>query len=115
MSLAGRISKDEEKKIESCVFLLSSPSMFEHYGREVTKAWKYSCEHYLTESSRNRRAYLGQASCFFYCGAPEFVTKKAWNSMSQKSQERANAIADVLIYRFLKGLGKKSQLSLFDI
>lgn len=50
--------------------LLSDISKFEDALRRVTTEWKYSCEHYLTNSAMNRIAWLGQAALCIEYGIP---------------------------------------------
>jgi hypothetical protein len=101
---------DEEKKIEKSIFLLSSKSMFIFYGKKVLEKWPFSCQHYLTEPNRNKKAYLGQASCCYFCGSPEYITKIAWNKLTKKKQEEANLVADDLIRKYTRELINNNQL-----
>ena len=51
---------------------LSDPVKFEEALKCVTTQWKHSCEHYLTNSSMNRIAWLGQASVAQALGVPSY-------------------------------------------
>lgn len=103
---------NESEKIKTCIFLLGTQTVFDYYARLVIKKWPYSCEHNLTDNGRNKQAYLGQASCCFYCGAPEYITKIAWNRLPKKTQKSANLTADKVIKDFIRELESKNQLSL---
>lgn len=50
--------------------LLTDIPEFEHVLEEVITEWKYSCEHYLTNSAMNRIAWLGQAALCKKYGIP---------------------------------------------
>lgn len=103
---------NEEIIINNCVFLLSTQTVFDHYARKVIEKWPYSCEHNLTDNQRNKNAYLGQITCCYYCGAPEYITKIAWNRISKKIQDSANRTAEKIIKEFIKRLENKNQLKL---
>ena len=67
-------------------------SRFESALKGVTKKWKYSCEHYLTNSAMNRIAWLGQASMCFATGVPaEF--RGGFFLLTTAQQEAANEMA----------------------
>lgn len=101
-----------DQKIEACKHVLSTQTIFEQLANEVIKRWPYSCEHNLTDSGRNRQAYLGQVTCCFYCGAPEYITKIAWNLLNKSTQDKANKTADLVINKYIKQLENKLQLQL---
>lgn len=65
------ISSDQAKEMYRK--FLSDLNKFENALKKVIKEWKYSCEHFLTNSSINKIAWLGQAiviiinlNCFWY-------------------------------------------------
>jgi hypothetical protein len=82
-----------------CAELLSSEELYLAMKR-VTNEWPYSSEHNLTNKSINRQAWLGQAACYKITGAPESVTKEAWNTLSPEVQDKANGIADKVIREY---------------
>lgn len=58
----------------------------------VITEWKYSCEHYLTNRSMNRIAWLGQASMCYATGIPA-VFCSGFNLLTEEEQIKANKIA----------------------
>ena len=60
----------------------------------VVVDWPVSAAVNLTNKSRNRRAWLGQAACCLVCGANEDETKLAWHKMTAAQQDTANQQAD---------------------
>lgn len=88
---------DEMKIVKDCELLLKCPEFFYESATYVTHHWKNSAEHNLTNLNRNRQAWIGQASCCLTNGAPEYLTKIAWNNLTLKQQEIANKIADDVI------------------
>lgn len=77
--------------------LLCNSKMFYETALKVITEWTYASEQHLSNTSRNRQAWLGQASCCMKYKVPEHITKYAWRMMTLKQQERANRIADDVI------------------
>jgi len=88
---------------EYCNFL-GDDKAFKKALRKVTTEWKYSCEHYLTNSAMNRIAWLGQASVCYARGIPsEF--RGGFNRLLPEKQDRANRIALRYLNKWLKNNG----------
>jgi hypothetical protein len=85
----------EQKKtyIQGCLNLFNNKGITEKYMSLVIENWFYSCQHNLTNPSVNKIAYIGQAACCIYCGAPNTTTMQAWNMLDKEVQERSNNIA----------------------
>ena len=82
----------------------------------VSLKWKYAAEQNLSNTSRNRQAWLGQAACCFNHGCSESLTKKAWHQLNISDQNKANEIADKVIheweqYYINKLISKSNQLN----
>jgi hypothetical protein len=88
---------DEQRMIKDCELLLRCPEWLWESMQFCSHQWKYSAEHNLTNVNRNRQAWLGQAACCFAHGAPEYLTKLAWNNLTQEQQKKANDVADEVI------------------
>lgn len=72
-------------------FLADIP-LFAQTLEKVVTEWKFSCEHYLTNKSMNRIAWLGQASVCYAKGIPsEF--RGGYNLLSEEQQASANETA----------------------
>jgi hypothetical protein len=82
--------------------LLTTPKELYKMMKIVSLEWEKSTEQNLTNTSRNRQAWLGQAACCFACGASEGITKSAWNMLTKKQQNQANRIADKIIFEWEK-------------
>jgi hypothetical protein len=88
---------DEQQVIQECVDMLSCPNYLQESMLFVTHHWVKSAHQHLSNTARNRQAYLGQtASCWAH-GAPEFITKRAWNELTPEQQRAANDVADYVI------------------
>lgn len=72
--------------------IISDEELFESTLEKVINEWKYSCEHYLTNKSMNRIAWLGQAAVCYLSGVPSRYSN-AWYDLSEDVRSRANEIA----------------------
>jgi ParB-like chromosome segregation protein Spo0J len=71
---------------------LSDSEKFRSALHAVITEWKHSCEHYLTNTSMNRIAWLGQASVCYALKLPA-VCKGGFNFLSDENQLKANNLA----------------------
>lgn len=70
------------------------------YGRfmiRVANEWKYSCEHNLSNTTQNRRAWIGHAACALANECPEDIVRQAWGHLTKEKQKLANSQADMAI------------------
>ncbi len=94
---AGFYSTNKEDMTESeCeqefYNLLTNDQLFKETLNKVITEWKFSCEHYLTNKSMNRIAWLGQAAVCYEKGIPS-VYRGGWQLLSKEQQDNANKIA----------------------
>lgn len=83
---------------------LSDLNKFELALKCVTNEWVFSCEHYLTNKSMNRIAWLGQASMCYATGVPsEF--RGGYNLLSETQKSEANSLALKYLNAWLKANG----------
>jgi ParB-like chromosome segregation protein Spo0J len=85
--------------------MLTDKKEFSAALERVISEWKNSCEHYLTNKSMNRIAWLGQASLCIAKGIPS-TFRGGFNALSKKQQAEANAIALVYLNKWLKANGR---------
>lgn len=71
---------------------LSNDERFIEGLNGVINNWKYSCEHYLTNSSMNRIAWLGQAAMCYSTGVPSIFCS-GFNLLTPEQQSHANELA----------------------
>lgn len=90
---------DEQKEelIQKAVNLLSDSEYLKKAMKSASMVWVISAEENLTNISCNRQAWLGAAACCFEYGVPEYLTKEAWNRLTEETQNKANNIADEVI------------------
>ena len=85
------------------VRVLTDLELFENTLNKLIVEWKYSCEHYLTNKSMNRIAWLGQAAVCYESGVPSRYSS-AWFKLTEDQQNEANKTA-------LKALNKWMELN----
>lgn len=83
--------KSEECELAYAEFFKNS-ILFDEILNKVITEWKYSCEHYLTNKSMNRIAWLGQASVCYHLGIPSKFCS-GFNLLTEYEQNNANLIA----------------------
>ena len=64
---------------------------------EVVTSWKYACEHNLTNTSMNRKAWVGHAAVCLATGIPEYITRQAWWRLTDHQRDLANEQAAIAI------------------
>jgi len=84
------LKKDEcEQKFAD---FFKGDGVFDAALEKVTAEWVNSCEHYLTNTSMNRIAWLGQAAVCYCTGIPNKYSA-GWFLLDEKTQNNANGIA----------------------
>lgn len=98
----------EGKTKEECELqyakLLTDEQAFRDALEHVTTEWVNSCEHYLTNKSMNRIAWLGQAALCYAAGIPS-TFRGGFHLLTETQQEKANNIAHEYLNRWLKDKG----------
>lgn len=82
--------------------LLGDAKRFRAAMDRVIAEWPYSVAHNLTNEGMNRVAWLGQASCCIEFGACAEQTRSAFNLLSQRDQDAANALAAQVLEEWLR-------------
>lgn len=80
--------------VHAAFTILKDPERLYDAMYYVTHHWPISSATNLTNPSRNRRAWLGQAACCWIVHATEEETKQAWRKLKKEDQDAANAVAD---------------------
>ena len=101
-------SKKEGWTNEQCeqeyIRVLSNPELFSSILEKLITEWKYSCEHYLTNRSMNRIAWLGQAAVCYESGVPSSYSG-AWSLLTEDQQKKANEVAHIYLNKWLLNNG----------
>jgi hypothetical protein len=96
------LTKEECEK-EYCRFLSSEDEFRKALSCVITE-WKHSCEHYLTNASMNRIAWLGQASLCYATGIPS-TFRAGFHLLTDEQQLKANQVALEYLNIWLKDNG----------
>jgi len=86
---------------------LSDPARFAGSLEHVIVEWKHSCEHYLTNSSMNRIAWLGQAAMCYATGIPS-AFRSGFFLLTDQQQEAANEVALQYLNKWLSANGRQN-------
>lgn len=81
--------------------LLTDENLFRETLQKVITEWKFSCEHYLTNISMNRIAYLGQAALCYSKGIPS-TYRGGFHLLNEDEQSKANSIALEYLNQWLR-------------
>lgn len=85
-------------------FLADIPR-FELALERIVAEWKHSCEHYLTNVSMNRIAWLGQAAVCYDMGIPSMY-RGGFFRLSPQQQDAANRSALTYLNKWLEANGR---------
>jgi len=96
------LSKADGEKMYS--EFLSDLKRFENAALKVISEWKHSCEHYLTNNSMNRIAWIGQAAMCYETGVPSIYCS-GFNILTDKQQQESNEVALIVLNKWLKENG----------
>lgn len=97
----GKSKKECEEAYRN---FLSDLPKFEKALKSITTKWKHSCEHYLTNASMNRIAWLGQAAACYSEGLPNEY-RSGFYLLTEEQQKQANELAHKYLNKWLKKNG----------
>ena len=93
-----RESKENESEyIEKAVSFTGDHELYGVWMLKVIESWPVSCEHNLTFTGMNRKAWIGHAAASMAINSPEYITRIAWGRLSKQQQDLANKKADAAI------------------
>jgi len=98
----------KEEALEAYKFFLKDIDLFNECMRRVSEEWKYSCENFLTNTSINRVAWLGQAAMCIYTGIPSCF-RGGFKRLSPREQSRANSAAEHFLFVWEKKHERNNQ------
>lgn len=99
----GMTKEDCEQRYHD---LLTDVQEFGAVARSMLSEWPHSAEHYLTNKSMNRLAWIGQASVCFKYGVPSKFSS-GWSLLTEEQQAAANAEALKVLNEWLSARGSK--------
>lgn len=96
--------KTDDECRESYREFLADLGRFGAALERVLSEWKNSCEHYLTNESMNRVAWLGQASACIAIGLPSKY-RSGYFLLTEDQKKAADALALEYLNKWLAGRG----------
>jgi len=96
-----RHEPNEEFYLKEAIELMSFTDVFGIAMHEVVKKWKHTMRHHLTNTSLNRRAFIGQCACSYLVNCPESIVRIAWKNLSEKQRNDADLIAEKIIKTYV--------------
>lgn len=85
---------DRQAFLSMAVSFTGNHYLYGHFMMRVIREWPISCENALTDSSLNRRAWIGHAACALAFGCPEDIVRQAWSVLNDEQRALANKQAD---------------------
>lgn len=76
--------------LSMAVEFTGSANIYGEFMMRVTLNWPYSCEHNLSNTTQNRKAWIGHAACAMAFQCPEDIVRSAWGHLTEEQQIRAN-------------------------
>lgn len=107
-SVVGK--EQEEKMLPLAIEFTGNAELYGAAMIQVVYEWPISCEQNLTNSSINRKAWIGHAACCLEFGWPEYIVRRAWKYLSEKQQVKANRKAQQAISIWIEN-HKQKQLN----
>jgi len=62
--------------------------------RTVISAWPNTMQHHLTNSSINRKAFIGHCAVSYKLDIPEYIVRAAWKHLTEDQRRLANIQAE---------------------
>jgi hypothetical protein len=90
-------SKDRDSYLKVAIEFTGNHKLYGNHMKNVIREWKHSCEHNLSNTTQNRRAWIGHAACAFAFACPEDIVREAWKHLTEQQQFDANRMADIAI------------------
>lgn len=84
---------EENQAYQMYADFLSNSELFEKYIQFVLKNWIFSCQNFLTNTSINRVAYIGQASMCYYSMIPRKY-RSGFHLLTEAQKKEANLLAE---------------------
>jgi hypothetical protein len=85
---------DETQMLKKAIEFMGNWIRYGEAMAAVIQAWPKTMLNSLTNTSTNRRAFLGQCACAYEFNCPEYITRQAWKELTNQQRFDADKIAD---------------------
>lgn len=99
---------DHDSFLARAIEMTGNAKLYGKHMMFVVKKWRYSCEQNLSNTTQNRRAWIGHAAVAHAFQCPEDIVREAWWFLTDKQRDEANAQADKAIKFWEKQYVKKT-------
>jgi hypothetical protein len=89
--------KNKFEWLERAIEFTGDHELYGSWMIKVADTWTYSCEHNLTKTDINRKAWIGHAAVAFAIQCPEDIVREAWGYLRKEQQDLANMKAEEAI------------------
>ncbi len=98
-----------QELLEKAIVFTGDATLYGSWMLRVLDVWPRSCEHNLTDTGQNRKAWIGHAATCLAIQCPEHITRKAWGFLSREQQDQANAAAENAIKEWEQRHARQNQ------
>lgn len=89
--------KDRDDFLQKAIVFTGNHELYGEYMQKVVAQWTFSCEHNLSNTTQNRRAWIGHAAVALAFQCPEDIVREAWWHLTDEQRDLANKQADKAI------------------
>lgn len=90
-------SGEKKALLAQAITFTGDHALYGQWMRKVLSQWPVSCEHNLSDTGQNRKAWVGHAAACLAINSPEYVTREAWGYLTKEQQDLANNEAEQTI------------------
>jgi len=86
--------QDRKLWVRRAVKFTSDHKKYGRFMMRVINEWTVSCENALTDTTINRKAWVGHAAVALAIGCPEDIVREAWGMLTDEQRLLANKEAE---------------------
>jgi len=106
-----RTESKEKIYIKKAILFMSDTERFSRAMFYVVANWKNTMLHHLSNSSINKRAFVGQCACSYAINCPEQIVRVVWKELTEKQRIDADFEAQKLIDNYIYKLNERQNNS----
>lgn len=99
--------EDEDRWLKLSIEFTGDHVIYGNAMRDVVKAWPRTMMNSLTNTSINRRAFLGHCACCYKIQAPEYIVRMAWKYLTDQQRMLADKEAQDIINNWMNDYRNK--------
>lgn len=104
-----KIPKDKEGKfLKRSIEFTGDHIKYGSAMKEVIVLWKFTMLNSLTNTSINRRAFLGHCAVQYKINCPEYITRLAWKHLNEEQRFLADKVAQETIDNWIDNHEEKN-------